>query len=679
MSKVIVWNRDHPLVVLFVFALISIFFVRHARDIRRDPSSEGFMVASSPDRVFYDRSLEVFGADNITVVYIRDRDLFSYEKLRTVEEVFYALQDIPNVTRVDGLFDVTNVKGEDGILSTSPLLNWIPEDPSELARIQADALRNPLINRTLISADGAGTALTVTVDSDPDEERFDIRMANDIDRVIAPLEGVVDQVFQVGEPVTRRFIDASIQRDQRIFLPLLLVIVLAVLVFGLRSWNGAGLAVITGGSSVVWTLGFMALLDIPIDALTVIIPSLILILGTTEDIHMLSEYLEGLEQGEDRMGAIAYMAEKTGLAVFLTGLTTFLGFLSITVNEIVVLKQFGMAAAFALFINPIITVSLVPVYLRFLGEKKARPRRRVGTAQEPFLNRVAGGLIYLVERHPKRVLIGFLAAVLLVGAGIFSLQVDNDPIGFFKEDSDLWMWRRQLQRELSGAQSFSIVVDAGQEGAFRKSEALKTVFNIQQIVKQNEHFDSSLSLADYMALVHRELSGGNPDSYAIPDRDDLISQYLLFFSDEAVERYVSPDFSQASIRVRHNITSSYELKASLNELRSDIESTVGETLSFQFTGKPVLYARATDQLAQDQAYSVSLILVFIFIILSILFVRIKAGLLALIPNSIPILFLFGTMGWVGIPLNMGTSLIAVCAIGIAVDDTIHLFTRYYKQ
>jgi len=118
-SKIIVWNRDHPLVVLFVFAIISIFFIRHVGDIRRDPSSEGFMVAGSPDRVFYDRSLEVFGSDNITIVYIRDRDLFNYEKLRAVEEVFYALQDIPNVTRVDGLFDVTNVKGEDGILSTS--------------------------------------------------------------------------------------------------------------------------------------------------------------------------------------------------------------------------------------------------------------------------------------------------------------------------------------------------------------------------------------------------------------------------------------------------------------------------------------------------------------------------------------------------------------------------------
>ena len=132
--------------------------------------------------------MDVFGSDNITVVYVEDAELFTPETLARVEDVYYALQDIPDVLRVDGLFNATNFKGEDGMLTTAPLLDWIPDDPEELTRIRTDARRNPLLNKVLISPDKNAMALTVIVEPQPDDPNFNLRIADEIDLAIEPLE-----------------------------------------------------------------------------------------------------------------------------------------------------------------------------------------------------------------------------------------------------------------------------------------------------------------------------------------------------------------------------------------------------------------------------------------------------------------------------------------------------------
>lgn len=314
-----------------------------------------------------------------------------------------------------------------------------------------------------------------------------------------------------------------------------------------------------------------------------------------------------------------------------------------------------------------------------MGERKAR---RPGSVEEPkgaILNRIADGILHLTEHHSKGVLTGLVGVILLSIAGTCLLKVDNDVMGFFKEDSDIRVRSRQLHKDLSGTQNFFIVLEAGQEGAFKRSENLKAVYQIQQRIEKTQRFDASLSLADQVALIHREMSGGDPEKYAVPDRDDLISQYMLFFTRPDLEPYVSADFRKVNIHVRHNISSSYELKQALDDLGASIEGIVGKKLTVHITGKSILYNQAADTMARGQAYSMVLTAVPIFLMMSILFVRLKAGLLTLIPNLLPIFILFGGMGFLGIPLHPGTAIIAAGAIGIAVDDTVHLFVRYHSE
>jgi len=680
MTRLILWSRDHPHFVVPVLLVISLFFGWQAKDIRLDSSTDGMMIEGDPEKVYYEQVKETFGSDNITVVYVRDENLFDYDKLIAIEEVFYALQDIPGVTRVDALYNAKNIKGEDGFLSTNPLMDWVPEEATELEAVRQDALRSPLINRILLAEDAKGLAITIVAEAESEEPDFNVRLADDIDETIKPLEGVVDRVFQAGMPHTRRQIARNIIGDQVTLVPWSVAILLTMLIIGMRTINGAILPMLTGGMSILWTVGYMSLVGIPLNVLTTIIPSLLIILGATEDMHMISEYFEGLESGRNKMSAIKFMAKKAGLAVTLTAVTTYLGFLSISINSITLLKQFGIASSFGLLVNPFITFSLVPVYLRYFGNKKAPGKAGgEGQKQKGFVALATRGILSAICDHPKVILwiTGVTMTVML--GGIFLVRVDNDILGYFKPTSEIRMRSQQLHEELSGSQKFYIVLDGRRENAFKEATNVQAIYDIQKFVAQMGVYDSSISFADHIALINREMEDGSESQLVIPDKDDLISQYALFYTRGDLERYVSADYKEANILVRHNLSSSYDFKKAKGELMRYIDSRVGNSLEVRFSGEEILINKASDTMAKGQAYSLSMVLMLIFIIISALFVRFKAGLLSLVPNLVPIISLFGVMGYFGIPLNPGTAMIATIAIGIAVDDTIHLMVRYNKE
>ncbi len=620
----ILWSRDHPRLVISLLALMTLFFAFHAPNVRFDASTQAMTIATDPARVVYNKVTERFGSDNITIVYIKDPDILTHRVLTAVEDIFYTLEELPRVARVDGLFNATNFKGENGELTAAPLLDWVPEDPDELARVKEDALRNPLLNRHFIAPEESAIALMITADPDPNEKDFDLRLADDIDRVIAPLQGRVQQIFQVGVPQTRRSLNQTVIQDLVWIGPLFYLLLFVVLVLGIRTVNGVVLPLMTSGLSIVWTLGFMALADIPLNMITWVVPSLIFILGATEDMHLIAEYQQGLAKGYDRLQAIEHMAEEGGLAVLLTGLTTFLGFLTVVVNDITILKQFGSAAAFGLFVNPLITASLIPVYLRLVGRRGTREPVVLDVVDPPtpriaLMDRVADGFVHAVIHHPKVILAVAIVGLPIAILGAFNLKVDNDLISNFRPHTEIRRHSQQLHQELAGMQNFYIVLDAQREQGFKTAKPIQQLFDIQRAIASLKVFDTSVALSDHVALIHREMADGDPMQYRIPEQDELIAQYLLFFTRSDLERYISPDFRQANIHVRHNLSSSHELQQALKSLQAKMDTIVEAPLTYTITSESILFNNAADSMAKGQVYSLSLILISIFIVLAFLF------------------------------------------------------------
>ncbi|MFC1608065.1 MMPL family transporter [Candidatus Latescibacterota bacterium] len=676
MRKLLLWSQNHPLLIILLLAVISVGSFLNLKNLRVDTTADGMMVKGDPAKIVYNETLGKFGSDNITVVYVRDTELFTPEKLEQLQNLAYELEDVEGVTNVESLFSISSIRNEDGFLNSGPLMDWVPETLEEAQQVRKNALSNDILVENLISEAGDVTAINLLVEPRPDIPNFTTILSDSLESVIARYDESFDRVFQLGTPYNVRSQEQTINDDSEIIFPLSGLVIIVLLVISMRSLSAAFLPLLTAGFSILFTLGFMGFVDIPLSVLTFIVPSLLLVIGSTEDVHILSEYMEGMHLHGKRIDAIHYMASKVGTAIALTGITTVLGFLSISLNKVIVLHQFGLVAAFGLFVNPLVTALLAPVYLRYFGPGKARKQKH--SEKGSFLDGVADGIASITQRFKYAIFFGVLlvtVVAIILGSGVI---VDNNSIAFFKDDATIIQRINEMKESLAGSNSFYIRI-TGREGDFKKPEILQKIEDLRDFMNKRGWFDKTITFNDYMMLMNREMNQGNADFFTIPETEQVIDEYLLFLESEEVERYVTPDFDDLVILVRHNIYSASDLKNILIELREETDRVIPGHCNVEFTGEGILVNKAADTIAVGQVQGIGFVILVIFIIISLLFMNIKVGLLALIPNIFPIALNFAVMRLAGITLNTGTCMVAAIAVGIAVDDTIHFMSRYNKE
>jgi len=256
------------------------------------------------------------------------------------------------------------------------------------------------------------------------------------------------------------------------------------------------------------------------------------------------------------------------------------------------------------------------------------------------------------------------------------LYVTNDPLSYFNKDHPLIQDVHQIHQDLSGMKVFFITLESDMDRAFQEPENIEKLVAIQEFLTKQGIFDRSISLADHLALVNREFHDGDDEYFTTPDKPKLAAQYLLFFHRRDLESYVSHDFRRANIIVRHNVSDSNTLNRHIHELKEVVTSIAGDQMKAYVVGENLMVNAAAESLMIAQVKSLVILLCVIFLIMSIMFTSFKGGFLSLIPGVIPIIMMFGIMGILGISLNPGTAMVAVIAIGIAIDGTIHLLSRY---
>ena len=681
MTRLASWLVDHPVVWGTLLVLVTVALGLQVPRLRIDESAEGLMLEHDPARQYYEQMKERFGSDNLTIVLVKADDVFSFGVLQAVRRLSDGLEGVEGVVRVDSLTTVKNIKGRDDLLDTEPLVGLpIPQTAAGLARIRADALDNRVLVGNLVAPDARATVLTVYVSPPPGDHGFNQRLVERIDALLEEVPIPGGAAYQVGVPLTKATYVQYLRRHLRITPPLGLAVLVGVLFLCFRTLQGVVIPVLTAVISIVWTLGIMAILGIPMTVLTGIIPSLLLAIGFTEDVHMLTAYHERIRLGDDRLTAIRTMLEETSLAILVTAATTVLGFASLALTDITMVVEFGYASALGLTANLIVTLLAMPLVLRWWR----LPRRVAPTAagDEPGRDRLSawiGRLARFNLRWRVPILLGTTAVVAVALIGVTRLRVNTDLVTYFPRQSSVRTHIAELQRSLPGALAFYVVVDSGREDGVKDPALLRSIVALQDFLVGTGRVDRTVSVADYIRRMHREMNGGNPAFEVVPDTADQVAQYLLLLEGEELAKYVDFNASAANVVVRHNLSGSEDLSSLLEDLDAFIARTFPPNVIVRPTGESILYNNAADYVAINEVTSFSFTFVVIGLIHSLLFMSIRAGVLSLIPNLVPIVCVFGLMGWTGVPLNAATAMIATIAVGIAVDDTVHHMVTFSRQ
>ncbi|MGB0722506.1 MAG: MMPL family transporter [Gammaproteobacteria bacterium] len=678
-ERILNLGANHRVAIALILLAITVAFASALPGLRFGTDFSRLIADSDPDKLIYQHIAEEFGSDNRSIVYARDTGLFSPEHLGALQELHHALERLPFAERVDSLFTLRTLRGREDQLDSRLIIESVPTTQEEADRMRARVRDNPLVVGRYVTPGGTFTALVVTVAPKPNDPGYDSEVSQALDTAIAPFQDRFDQVFQLGPSRITHELNDALAQDLRLLGPLSAIILVATVLVLLRSGFAAVLPLVTASMSVCWTFGLMAWLDIQVTLLTAMLPSLIIAVGSTEDTHLMAHYLRHLDRNEPGIRGVATrrMMRILGVPLGLTVLTTALGFGSNAFSQISLIQEFALISTFAILSNGIITWLLVPLLTRTLGPRShylARSRSEL-----PAISRWTGRVFgFTRHRFPR---VALVITALLCGFFLWQaskLTVTNDPMSYFKDDRPLITDMQAAQRDLAGMKVFFITLSSDRHKAFLEPDNLRRLLEIQSFILGIGSFDDSLSIVDFLKLVNREFHNGDREHAAIPNTRELVAQYLMLFHRSEVSPYISADFQRANIVVRHSITDSSTLNRSVEEIRL-VAGEIAKDFDVHVVGENLMINRAADTLLGGQVQSLGILLLMIFLVMSAMFTSFKGGLIAMIPAFIPIVMMFGVMGLLEIPLNPGTAMVAVIAVGIAVDGTVHLLSRYNER
>ncbi|BAO44742.1 MMPL family transporter [Thiolapillus brandeum] len=676
MNRILCYFSGHPFVGISIIVLLSALAGSQIGKVEVRISADEMLVQNNAEQEFYRQAQTMFGDEQASLLYLESEDLLARDKLEALQKALQELQALPFVSKVESLFTVPWVKTVDGYLDRKPYLAKLPDTPEESQQILAEARKNPFLRNILVSPDHNVMAIAIMMKK-PDKESpqwNDESVTHDLDAIAQELRPWYRTSFAIGFPQVRTEIAERIRSEQTSLFPLAVAALLIALFLLLRQVIDILLPIMTAGFSILWTLGFMGAADIPINVVTSIIPILLIIVGSTEDIHLLAEFRHGQKAGLDTREALKHMSRRMGGIVLLTFITTYLGFLSVGLSRIEALWQFGLVASTGLALNFLATIILIPTVLALAGKWQLDGKARVYSGKTRLLAKRYWEWLW---RRRRVIIFFFLAWILIAIIGIPRIHINHNAIDSLGKDSEVRQKIELVNENLAGLESLSIIVDSGIEDTFLKVRYLEELDQIQKYIREKGWSESTTSFADYLSLLNGAFQ--ELDEPMMPESDDIVTELMIFLNHKDVDAYVSEDFSRTRILVRHSIESSEELQATLKDLQAFIDHNLDSGLRAHITGDSVLTLSATNAMIRGQLQSIALLLVIIVLIIGVLFTELKVGLLAALPNFFPVIVMFGFMGYADIPLNIGTTMAAAIAIGIAVDDTLHFMLRYNRE
>lgn len=437
--------------------------------------------------------------------------------------------------------------------------------------------------------------------------------------------------------------------------------------------------------SIILVLGLMGAVGWPITLFFGITPTLLCAVGVAQSVHIIIEYQRHYATSGSRQKAVQSAISKVGGACLMAALTTAFGFLVMYVSELKSLSQMALYSAVGVMLTLVFSVSLLVVFLAG-GKSKDEANTDKSTTQNSGVNktveRAVEFCINLNLNHGKTLITTGIVLLAISIVGLTQLKIDFNFLTEFKEHVDWRIDTEKAEEEMGGILNVAYIIDTGKTDGVKDPELLKAIDQLQTYASSLPFVKKTFSVVDIQKDLNRSFHGDDKEWYQVPLQQDLVAQYFLVYEisgGDELEDYVTPDFSSTVLELRVEITESSNVLALMQSIREYAQKNPLPGAEIRETGIGLMWIKIADYIGDTQIYGYSLIFIGIAVFLCIAFGSIRVGLLTMIPNVAPVVVVLGYMGLTGMYLDYMKLLLATIAIGIAVDDSIHLVTRFRRQ
>lgn len=657
--------------VLICIGLLTVGSVFLLPQLRFDYEFESFFPVDDPDLEFYMDYRSRYEADNdfVLVSAQREAGIFDSLFLARVHDLSNRLGQLDYIQSVQ---DPTQLKqfvwGGLGPIEVPYLHIQSPQ------RFSSDSMRiyqSPSLVGSFFSKSGRAVSIVLQTDPGLSKVKSD-SLASMIESVVS--ESELDCNI-AGRISGQKYYVELMKQELVMFMSIAIVLVVIFLFVTFRSSWGVWVPLVVVLLSILWLLSVMTLNGKAIDLLLVLMPTILFVVGMSDVVHMLSRYLEELRNGHDKNTAVKIAFRHVGMATLLTSVTTAVGFLTLLTANVLPVKSFGVYTAIGVIIALILAFSLLPSVLLLSKTPKIADQ----PLEELFWSKRMHRLFAWVVRKRRAIVWSGTLILLVAIFGASMVKVDNYLLEDLPKNDPHREQFEYFEKEFSGVRPFEMEVSLRSTEATIFDEAVLIELNkVDSLAQRIYPLGFQFSLISLAKEVNQSLHGGDSKYYKLPQnaRDwSRLKKILRRFERMGrLDVLVSEGGQAMRFSGKIEDVGGYRMKGLNSQFLEEIKR-LDLNLDVRLTGMSFLIDKNNQTLSKNMILGLFIAFAVIAIIMGGFFKSFKMIVITLIPNIIPLVFIAGFMGFVGIDLKVSTSIIFTIAFGIAVDDTIHYMSK----
>ena len=663
-------------VLLVCLSAISVFLLFHVWDIRFDYDFEAFFAEGDEATDFLAEHRERFETDN-DFVFISlergDQSVFDSEFLNRADAL---VQTIQKDSLVESVQCLTNM--EDFFKTPySPKVYSQPylhlDDPEKLMADSARIFQRPELVGFFIRSDAK--ALMITLKHRPylSKENCDV-LKEHLNEYLAQHE--MTNYKYAGRAIGIGYYINTMQYETVLFIGLSFVLVMVFLVFMFRSVWGLLVPLAIVSTSMLWIVGFMAVIGQPINLVLTVLPSIIFVVAMSDVIHLVTKYFDELRLGKSKLDAVKVAYKEIGFATLLTSVTTAIGFLTLLTVGMEPVHDFGIFIAIGVMMAFFLAYTMLPAMLILTKPPKIVQTGFTRNTWYPILHTSFAWVI----RNYKAIGIVSVLGVGVAIYGAFQMQSNYFLLEDLKKSSELRQDYDYFDKEFMGLRPFELSVEIKKDGqSIYDYEVLNQLNQIDSFLVADYGLKQTASIVQILKIANRTEHGGNPDYYEFPEEKDAlkyIDRFEKFDRSGFLQLYVDSTEKYARFSSTIGDIGRYAISDKNERFDAFFKTKMDTTiLHYEFTGTGHLLDRNMNSLSTNLTKGLVLAVLIVSLLMGLLYRSFKMVLIAIIPNILPLILLAAILGFVGIQLKVSTAIIFTISFGIAVDDTIHFMSK----
>ncbi len=680
MNRLIRLAVDHPVWTIVATLLVAVGLAYPIQFMEQETDFREFMADDDPVIVLMDEAEARYGRSwGIMVMLFNEGGIFNETSLGKIERMTDAIEAIPGVKSVSTPLNSQTIVGTETSISVRRAApgGAAPASAEDMEIFRSRLLGDENLVGGVVSENGQAALINIELEVGADEYAITPEIAATVDAH----RGDGDTLYIYGDAYFDTVMAEEMSSDIALLFPLAILVMIVLLFASFVTVRGILLPIAIVLLSVIVAMGAMVLLGFPMTTMSFIAPVLLLAIGIADAIHVLNRYNEEIAKGIEKRPAILNTMQEMKGPVVMTSLTTAAGFLSLLSAFLVPQRHFGIVTAIGVLAAMFFSLVLIPAVFSLLKKPRIRD---LSKGLRP-LTRVLLGFERAIVGHRRVVLVGALAVLILMAAGIPRLRVETSNEEFLGQEHEAVKVLDFTADYFSGDMSLMVEFDTGRRDGLKDPEVLNAMLDLERFLLDHG-VRKTFSLTTLVRQMNQRFHADDPAYDAIPEERNMVSQLLLLYTFQGgtLGDMAVGDFSAGTVTGMYKMDSSANVSRLAGLVRDYLDEHFPEdgAMRVRMIGGTTLMDRMFTQMTRSQLVGLGTTIGAVAVLVMLLMGSVVAGLIAVIPLILTVTFSMGIMAYTGQPLDIMTLMVSVVAVGIGVDYSIHFISRFraeYRQ